>query len=127
MSDYRVLIVDDSPTRRQLLSFSLKRIRGVGIVEAKDGMEGLKKVTTDSFDLALIDINMPVMDGLKLIHMIRTEENLHDLPIVVITTEGGEADRERALQLGANEYLTKPVQGSDVLSIAKKFLPTAEV
>jgi two-component system chemotaxis response regulator CheY len=120
--NYKVLIVDDSPTMRQLLAFSLKRIRGVTIVEAKDGMEGLKKVTTDTFDLALIDINMPVMDGLKLIHMIRTEENMDELPIVVITTEGADADKERALELGANEYLTKPVQGSEVLAIAKKFL-----
>jgi two-component system chemotaxis response regulator CheY len=120
--NYKVLIVDDSPTMRQLLAFSLKRIRGVSIVEAKDGMEGLKKVTTDTFDLALIDINMPVMDGLKLIHMIRTEENMDELPIVVITTEGADADKERALELGANEYLTKPVQGSEVLAVAKKFL-----
>jgi two-component system chemotaxis response regulator CheY len=120
--NYKVLIVDDSPTMRQLLAFSLKRIRGVTIVEAKDGMEGLKKVTTETFDLALIDINMPVMDGLKLIHMIRTEENMDELPIVVITTEGADADKERAMELGANEYLTKPVQGSEVLAIAKKFL-----
>jgi len=120
--NYKVLIVDDSPTMRQLLAFSLKRIRGVTIVEAKDGMEGLKKVTTDTFDLALIDITMPVMDGLKLIHMIRTEENMDELPIVVITTEGADADRERALELGANEYLTKPVQGSEVLAVARKFL-----
>lgn len=119
---YKVLIVDDSPTMRQLLAFSLKRIRGVTIVEAKDGMEGLKKVTTETFDLALIDINMPVMDGLKLIHMIRTEENMDELPIVVITTEGADADKERALELGANEYLTKPVQGSEVLMVARKFL-----
>lgn len=120
--NYKVLIVDDSPTMRQLLAFSLKRIRGVTIVEAKDGMEGLKKVTTETFDLALIDINMPVMDGLKLIHMIRTEENMEELPIVVITTEGADADKERALELGANEYLTKPVQGSEVLMVARKFL-----
>ncbi len=126
MPDYTVLVVDDSPTMRQLLGFSLKRIRGVKVVEAKDGMEGLKKVTTDVFDLALIDINMPVMDGLKLIHMIRNEENLHDLPIVVITTEGGEADKERAMELGANEYLTKPVQGTEVVALAKKFLPGVE-
>jgi two-component system, chemotaxis family, chemotaxis protein CheY len=118
----KVLVVDDSPTMRQLLGFSIKRIPGVLIVEAKDGMEALKCITADTFDLALVDINMPIMDGLKLIYMIREEEKLLDLPIVVITTEGGEKERERALELGANAYLTKPVQGSDVLAMAKKFL-----
>jgi len=122
MKNSKVLVVDDSPTMRQLLGFSIKRIPGVAIVEAKDGMEALRCITADTFDLALVDINMPVMDGLKLIYMIREEEKLLDLPIVVITTEGGEKERERALELGANAYLTKPVQGSDVLAMAKKFL-----
>jgi len=111
---------------RQLLGFSLKRIPGVTIVEAKDGMEALKCVVSDSFDLALVDINMPVMDGLKLIHMIREEEKILDLPIIVITTEGGEKERERALELGANGYLTKPVQGSAVLATAKQYLELEE-
>ena len=123
MSDrHRILIVEDSPTMRQLLVFALKRIKGAEIVEAQDGMDGLRKVTSDHFDLALIDINMPVMDGLKLISMIRGEDNLSDIPIVVITTEGANEDRERALSLGANEYLTKPIQANRVLSVAKGLL-----
>jgi two-component system chemotaxis response regulator CheY len=106
MQRHRILIVEDSPTMRQLLGFALKRIQGVEIVEARDGMDGLRKVTSDHFDLALVDINMPVMDGLKLIHLIRDEESLKAMPIIVITTEGAEEDRERALALGADEYLT---------------------
>ena len=85
-------------------------------------MDGLRKVSGDHFDLALIDINMPVMDGLKLISLIRGEANLSGLPIVVVTTEGANEDRERALSLGANEYLTKPIQANKVLSIAKSLL-----
>jgi len=122
MQRHRILIVEDSPTMRQLLAFALKRIPGVEIVEARDGMDGLRKVTTDHFDLALVDINMPVMDGLKLIHLIRDEESLKAMPIVVITTEGAEADRARALALGADEYLTKPVQAGRVLAVAKALL-----
>ena len=122
MQRHRILIVEDSPTMRQLLAFALKRIPGVEIVEARDGMDGLRKVTTDHFDLALVDINMPVMDGLKLIHLIRDEESLKAMPIVVITTEGAEADRARALALGADEYLTKPVQAGRVLALAKALL-----
>ena len=122
MAGHRILIVEDSPTMRQLLVFALKRMKGVEIVEAQDGMDGLRKVTGDEFDLAFVDINMPVMDGLKLISLIRGEENLAAMPICVITTEGAKEDRERALSLGANEYLTKPIQANKVLSVAKSLL-----
>jgi two-component system chemotaxis response regulator CheY len=107
---------------RQLLVFALKRLKDVDIVEAQDGMDGLRKVTSDHFDLALVDINMPVMDGLKLISLIRGEEGLKSMPIVVITTEGAKEDRERALALGADEYLCKPIQANKVLQVAKSLL-----
>ena len=97
-------------------------MKDVDIVEAQDGMDGLRKVSSDHFDLALIDINMPVMDGLKLISLIRGEDNLREMPIIVITTEGAKEDRERALALGANEYLTKPIQANKVLRVAQGLL-----
>jgi two-component system chemotaxis response regulator CheY len=122
MGQQRILIVEDSPTMRQLLVFALRRLKNVEIVEAQDGMDGLRKVSSDHFDIALIDINMPVMDGLKLIRLMRSEETLKDIPIVVITTEGASEDRERALGLGANEYLTKPIQANRVLSVVKDLM-----
>jgi two-component system chemotaxis response regulator CheY len=122
MAKHRILIVEDSPTMRQLLAFALKRLKDVDIVEAQDGMDGLRKVTSDHFDLALIDINMPIMDGLKLVSLIRGEESICSMPIVVVTTEGAREDRERAIALGANEYLTKPIQANQVLSVAKALL-----
>lgn len=122
MADQRILIVEDSPTMRQLLVFALKRLKGAEIVEAQDGMDGLRKVTSDHFDLAFVDINMPVMDGLKLISLIRGEPSLVSMPICVITTEGAQEDRERAISLGANEYLTKPIQANKVLAVAKSLL-----
>ena len=122
MERQRILIVEDSPTMRQLLVFALRRLRGVEIVEAQDGMDGLRKLSSDRFDLALIDINMPVMDGLKLIGLMRGEESLKNVPVVVITTEGADQDRERAMRLGANEYLTKPIQANRVLEVARSLL-----
>lgn len=122
MASYRILIVEDSPTMRQLLVFALKRLKNVDIVEAQDGMDGLRKVTSDHFDLALVDINMPVMDGLKLVSLIRGEDSIKDMPVVVVTTEGAKEDRERALALGANEYLTKPIQANQVLTLVKSLL-----
>jgi len=119
---HRILIVEDSPTMRQLLVFALRRMKDVEIVEAQDGMDGLRKVSSDHFDIALVDINMPVMDGLKLISLIRGDESLKQIPIVVITTEGASEDRDRALKLGANEYLSKPIQSNQVLSVVKGLL-----
>ena len=122
MERHRILIVEDSPTMRQLLVFALRRLKNVEIVEAQDGMDGLRKISSDHFDLALIDINMPVMDGLKLISLIRGEDTLKEIPIIVITTEGAKEDRDRALVLGANEYLTKPIQANRVLSVVRSLL-----
>ena len=122
MDRRRILITEDSPTMRQLLVFALKRLKQVEIVEAQDGMDGLRKVSSDHFDLALIDINMPVMDGLKLISLIRGEPRIASMPIAVITTEGAQEDRERALALGADEYLTKPIQAKNVLDVARSLL-----
>ncbi|MCM0082994.1 response regulator [Geomonas sp. Red32] len=125
MSEYNVLIVEDSPTMRQLIAFALKRIRGVRIVEANDGVDGLKKLSSERFDLILTDINMPIMDGLKLVSLVRNDANYKSIPIVVITTEGAQEDRERALALGANDYITKPIQPTKILDVAKSLLKIA--
>ncbi|MAG32187.1 MAG: two-component system response regulator [Deltaproteobacteria bacterium] len=122
MARQRILIVEDSSTMRQLLVFALKRMKGIEVVEAQDGMDGLRRVTSDHFDLALIDVNMPKMDGLKLISLIRGEPGLASMPICVITTEGAREDRERAIGLGANEYLTKPIQANKVLAVVQSLL-----
>jgi two-component system chemotaxis response regulator CheY len=122
MSEYKVLIVEDSPTMRQLISFALKRMRGVRIVEANDGVDGLKKLSTEKFDLIFTDINMPIMDGLKLVSLLRNDANYKNTPVVVITTEGAQEDRERALALGANDYITKPIQPNRILEVARALL-----
>lgn len=122
MADINILIVEDSPTMRQLISFALKRIRGVRIVEAGDGVDGLKKISAEKFDMIFTDINMPVMDGLKLISLVREDASQKGVPIVVITTEGAQEDRQRALALGANDYITKPIQPNKILDVAKQLL-----
>ena len=122
MSEYVCLVVEDSPMMRQLLVFALSRIKNLRVVEADDGVDGLRKLTHSKFDLIVTDINMPIMDGLKLIHRVRQDSNHKDTPIIVVTTEGGEADRQRAIQLGADEYITKPIQAPHVIAMAKKLL-----
>ena len=122
MQEHKILIIEDSPTMRQLISFALKRLQGVRIVEANDGVDGLKKLSADRFDLILTDINMPIMDGLKMVSMVRNDANYRNTPIVVITTEGAQEDRERALALGANDYITKPIQAGRILDMARAML-----
>jgi two-component system, chemotaxis family, chemotaxis protein CheY len=125
MPEYKILIIEDSPTMRQLIAFALKRLPGVRIVEAHDGVDGLKKLSSDKFDLILTDINMPVMDGLKLVSLVRNDANYRTTPIVVITTEGAQEDRDRALALGANDYITKPIQANRILELARSLLMPA--
>jgi len=125
MSEYKVLIVEDSPTMRQLISFALKRMREIRIIEASDGVDGLKKLAAEKFDLIFTDINMPIMDGLKLVSLLRNDANYRQTPIVVITTEGAQEDRERALALGANDYITKPIQANRIVEIARSMLNIA--
>jgi len=125
MPEYKILIIEDSPTMRQLIAFALKRLQGVRIVEAHDGVDGLRKLSSEKFDLILTDINMPVMDGLKLVSLVRNDANYRTTPIVVITTEGAQEDRDRALSLGANDYITKPIQANRILELARTLLRPA--
>lgn len=122
MTQIRALVVDDSQAMRRSIMYALQRLGGVVCVEASDGADGLKKFTQGQFDLVLTDINMPLMDGLKLISHIRQGLDHNDVPIVVITTEGATADRDRAMALGASAYLVKPVQAKVVLDTVKDLL-----
>lgn len=122
MADYTCLIVEDSPMMRQLLVFALSRLRNLEVVEADDGVDGLKKLAAGRFDLVITDINMPIMDGLKLVKRIRSDAVHRDVPIMIITTEGADEDRQRALQLGANSYITKPIQAPQVIAQVKELL-----
>ena len=116
------LVVEDSPTMRQLIVFALNRVRGLSVVEASDGVDALRKLAAGRFDIVLTDINMPIMDGLKLVRRMRSDEVLKQIPIVIITTEGAEEDRQRALALGANAYITKPIQAPQVIAKVRELL-----
>lgn len=119
---YACLVVEDSPMMRQLLVFALSRLKNLKVTEADDGVDGLRKLATGKFDLILTDINMPIMDGLKLVKRVRTDPVHKDTPIIIITTEGAQEDRQRALSLGANAYITKPIQAPQVLAKVKELL-----
>jgi two-component system chemotaxis response regulator CheY len=117
-----ILVVEDSPTMRQLISFAMKRIQNSKVVEATDGVDALKKLSQEKVDLILADINMPVMDGLKLLSLLRSNPSYKDIPVIMITTEGAEEDRKKALSIGANAYLTKPIQTQELIRLVNEFI-----
>lgn len=120
--EYSCLVVEDSPMMRQLLVFALSRVKNLRVTEADDGVDGLRKLAAGRFDIILTDINMPIMDGLKLVKRVRTDPVHKDTPVIIITTEGASEDRKRALELGANAYITKPIQAPQVIAKVKELL-----
>ena len=125
MAKFRCLIVEDSPTMRQLIVFALKRLPELEIVEASDGVDALKKLPGQKTDLVLTDINMPVMDGLKLVSLMKSNPLYKDIPVVIITTEGAAEDRDKGLALGARAYLPKPIQTNSLLKTVREILGIA--
>ena len=122
MAHLTALIVDDSGAMRRQLAYALQRIPGVSAVEATDGADAWRKLSSASFDIVLTDINMPLLDGLKLVALLRASGPHQRVPVVVITTEGAEADRKRAMSLGASAYLVKPVQATQVVEAVRGLL-----
>lgn len=120
--EYSCLVVEDSPMMRQLLVFALARAKNLRVTEADAGVDGLRKLASGRYDIILTDINMPIMDGLKLVRRVRSDPTHKDVPIIIITTESAQEDRRRALELGANAYITKPIQAPQVIAKVRELL-----
>ena len=120
------LVVEDSPPMRKMIVFALSRIRELTVVEADDGVDALRRIAGTKFDIIITDINMPILDGLKLVKRLRADEAYRNVPIIIITTEGAEEDRQRALALGANAYITKPIQAPQVIQLVRETLSLHE-
>lgn len=111
-----VLVVDDSAAIRKILQRVLRQtgMAITNIYEAGDGQEALAALKSQSVSLVLTDINMPKMDGLQLLAAIKAQPDWQDLPVVMITTEGGEAKVAEALRLGAAGYVRKPFTADQI-------------
>lgn len=106
-----VLVVDDSNAVRKFINYLLKsKYPGCQVVEAETGLRALEALPKAKFDLLVIDINMPEMNGLELIRFVRLNSIYKDIPIIIVTTESGAQDRKKGLAIGANAYLVKPLK-----------------
>ena len=112
----RVLIVDDSSAMRAFVRATLEENGEVEVTEARTGFEALKILPREQFQLVIVDINMPDINGLELISVMRKSERYQQTPLLIITTEASARDRERGLNLGANDYLVKPFTPEQLLA-----------
>ncbi len=118
-----ILVVDDSPTVVKFVSFSLKN-SGYTVLTACDGMEAIEKISSvnDEISLIITDLNMPNLDGYSLIHTLRQSETHAATPIIILSSEDGDDDRDRGMAVGASSYLVKPFKSSLLLSEVSKYL-----
>jgi two-component system chemotaxis response regulator CheY len=122
MRGFRVLVVDDSRAARQVLVSAMAALGSGTCDEAADGAEALKRFASREYDLVVTDVHMPRLDGLKLIHHIRSGARHAGVPILVVTTDKTEAERKRAMGAGASAFLSKPVGAEDVSKAAASLL-----
>ncbi|MDQ1911748.1 response regulator [Paenibacillus sp. GD4] len=116
----KVLIVEDSSATRDYYRTYLTE-RGFVVSEAFNGLEALEKMAVESFDAAIVDINMPKMDGYQFIRELRGGEQKYNTPIAVISSENKPSDQHLAYQAGANAYLVKPVRPDQLESLIRLF------
>jgi len=118
----KILIVEDSTAMRQLLSLAVRK-RGAEVTEAADGLAALKLLHEGRFDLLFVDLNMPILDGMKLIHRVREDATQASTKICVVTTESAPATEEHARALGADFFLRKPIHRRDVERVLAEAFP----
>ncbi len=122
----RILIVEDSPTMRSLLTSSLEELEGVvKITEASSGFEALRQLPRGTYDLVVTDINMPDINGLELVSFVKNSGGYREIPLIIVSTEGSDRDRTKGLALGADAYLVKPFEPEDLRETARDLLRRA--
>ena len=114
-----VMVIDDSVTVRKVTTRLLER-NGMEVVTAKDGVDAIAQLQDIKPDVMLLDIEMPRMDGFEVATLVRHDERLKDVPIIMITSRTGKKHRDRALSIGVNEYLGKPFQEKELLETIEK-------
>jgi two-component system, chemotaxis family, chemotaxis protein CheY len=116
----KVLIVDDGITMRMFYRDVLEKA-GFAVEEAANGVEGLERLLGDRFDLIVVDINMPKMDGYEFVTQLRKDPDCLTVPVMTVSTEDKEHDKLRAYESGANFYMVKPVRPDEFEQAARLF------
>jgi len=119
----RILVVEDSATMRSLLASTLEELDvPVKVTEAESGFEALRCLPREQFDLVVTDINMPDINGLELVSFIKSNEAYRSIPLIIVSTEGSERDRDKGLELGADAYMVKPFEPETLRQVVRDLL-----
>ena len=121
----KILVVEDSASMRSYLTTIIEGDADLEIVEAATGFEALKTLPHHKFDAIVTDINMPDINGLELVSFLKNHPVYKAIPIMIISTESADADRERAAALGAEEYVCKPFEASELMAKLRRLLAEA--
>ncbi len=116
------LIVEDSNTTRSLIKSVIEEVGDINAFEAATGFEALKALPRQPFDLIIIDINMPDINGFELLDFVKNNDQYKSIPVVIVSTESSEDDKEKGMALGAVAYLTKPFKLEELQGIVRKAL-----
>ncbi|MFA6055130.1 MAG: response regulator [Thermodesulfovibrionales bacterium] len=117
-----ILIVEDSATTRALIRAVIEDMGDFNIVEAGSGFEALKLLPTQEFNLVITDVNMPDINGLELIHFIKSNPRYSHIPLIIVSTERSEEDKKRGIALGAMSYITKPFKAQELQEVVKQVI-----
>ena len=111
-----VLVVDDSKVMREMIVACLRPRERLRFTHAASGLEAIERLSLASYDLMVLDLNMPDIGGIEVIEFVRAQDKLRAVPILVVTTRGDEASRERTLAAGASAFMTKPFTPEAILA-----------
>lgn len=117
-----VLVVDDSKVMRDMVVACLRPYPNLTFTHASSGLEAIERLSLKPYDLIVLDLNMPDIGGIEVVEFVRGQDTLRHLPIVIVTTRGDEASRSRALEAGADRFMTKPFTPDSILSEVKGLL-----
>jgi len=111
----KILVVDDDNINRKLLNVLLKKTGKYEVIEAENGMEALNIIKNESIDMVLLDIIMPVMDGIDLLKILKSDDNFKNIPVVILTTD--DTKKSEALAIGAASVLIKPIKEPELMQV----------
>lgn len=117
-----ILVVDDSKVMREMVIACLRGESHLGFAQAASGLEAIERLSLASFALVVLDLNMPDIGGVEVVEFIRAQDHLRALPILIVTTRGDDASRERVMAAGASAFMTKPFTPEGLIGAVRDLL-----